>query len=398
MSVSTVAIEETASITARRPIVAFVNDDVSASALRTGLEGTEHEFETKRGDIRNLIRLMQSETEFHSVVADISGVPDPLDALEDLRRVCPPDVMVALVGENTDIAFYRRVLDLGVREYLHKPLTRDHVQLLLRPKLVGDTLDEASRGGHVIAICGAQGGAGATSIAVNLALQLADTTRAKVALLDLHLQNGEGAVMLGVQPGPGLRMALEDPMRADTLFLERAAIDVNERVKLIAAIEDLDAELEITEAGVRHVLGLLRQRFNFIIVDVPVPLSPAIKSVISLSRHVLVLLEAEVTGLRNAVALREAVTTIAGKNRVFTVLNRSNRPGGLAMASIVHGLGSKPDIVIPDLGRKMTEAVNQGVPAFHKVAALRRCLSPVVREISGVKTESRSLLSRMFSR
>ena len=95
MSVSTVAIEETASITARRPIVAFVNDDVSASALRTGLEGTEHEFETKRGDIRNLIRLMQSETEFHSVIADISGVPDPLDALEDLRRVCPPDVMVA---------------------------------------------------------------------------------------------------------------------------------------------------------------------------------------------------------------------------------------------------------------------------------------------------------------
>ena len=46
---------------------------------------------------------------------------------------------------------------------------------------------------------------------------------------------------------------------------------------------------------------------------------------IALSRHILVLLEAEVTGLRNAHALRTAVTNIAGKNRVFTLLNRANR-------------------------------------------------------------------------
>ena len=47
--------------------------------------------------------------------------------------------------------------------------------------------------------------------------------------------------MLGVRPGPGLRIALENPMRADTLFIERAAIEINERVRLISADEDLDA-------------------------------------------------------------------------------------------------------------------------------------------------------------
>ena len=118
-------------------------------------------------------------------------------------------------------------------------------------------------------------------------------------------------------------------MRADTLFLERAAIEINDRVCLISADEELDAELHITEAGVRHVLGLLRQRFNYIVVDVPVPFPPSIHPVITLSRHVLVLLEAEVTGLRNAHALRAAVTNIAGKDRVFTLLNRADRAGGL---------------------------------------------------------------------
>ena len=128
-------------------------------------------------------------------------------------------------------------------------------------------------------------------------------------------------------------------MRADTLFIDRSAIDINERVKLIAADEPLDTELQIIEAGVRHVLGILRQRFNYIVVDVPVPVMPVLHPVIALSRHVLVLLEAEVTGLRNAHALRTAVTGIAGKNRVFTVLNRANRAGGLPTETIVRGLG-----------------------------------------------------------
>jgi pilus assembly protein CpaE len=282
-------------------------------------------------------------------------------------------------------------------EYLPRPLTRDMVLDQLRPKLLGEAVSgQADRGGHVVSICGAQGGAGATSIAINLALQLAETTKAKVALLDLHLQGGEAAVMLGLRPGPGLRIALENPTRADTLFIERAAIEVNERVSLISADEELDAQLNITEAGVRHVLGLLRQRFNYIVVDVPVPFSASIHPVITLSRHVLVLLEAEVTGLRNAHALRAAVTNIAGKERVFTLLNRADRAGGLPRAMMAKALGAEPDMVIPDLGKGMTQAVNLGVPALKHVKALRRHLAPIVREITGVGAQQKGLLSRLF--
>ena len=305
---------------------------------------------------------------------------------------------MAVIGENREITFYRELMELGLTEYLPRPLTRDMVLDQLRPKLLGDVAPgPTDRGGHVISICGAQGGAGATSIAINLALQLAETTKAKVALLDLHLQGGETAVMLGVRPGPGLRIALENPMRADTLFLERAAIEVNERVCLISADEELDAQLDITEAGVRHVLGLLRQRFNYIVVDVPVPFPPSIHPVITLSRHVLVLLEAEVTGLRNAHALRAAVTNIAGKDRVFTLLNRADRAGGLPRAMIVKALGAEPDMVIPDLGKGMTQAVNLGIPALKHVRKLRRHLAPIVREISGVGAERKGWLRRLLA-
>lgn len=387
--------EEIASVVARNRVVCFVNDELSAVALRKGLEGAN--LAIRRGSIRNAIKMLETDTELFALVTDISGIDDPFAELDRLASVCPPDVRVALIGDNREITFYRQLMDLGLTEYLPAPLTRDMVLDQLRPKLLGDVAPgQADRGGHVISICGAQGGAGATSIAINLAMQLAETTKAKVALLDLHLQGGETAVMLGLRPGPGLRIALENPMRADTLFLERSAIEVTDRVSLISADEDLDAQLDITEAGVRHVLGLLRQRFNYIVVDVPVPFPPSIHPVITVSRHVLVLLEAEVTGLRNAHALRAAVTNIAGKDRVFTLLNRANRAGGLPRATIVKALGAEPDMVVPDLGRKMTEAVNLGIPALKHVPGLRRHLAPIVQEITGLGAERKGRLRRLL--
>lgn len=387
--------KETTSVVTRNRIVCFVKDELSAAALRKGLEGSN--LSIRQGSIRHAIRMLETETDLFALVTDISGIDDPFTELERLAGVCPPDVRVALVGESREITFYRALMELGLTEYLPKPLTRDMVLDQLRPKLLGDAATgPADRGGHVVSICGAQGGAGATSIAINLALQIAETTKAKVALLDLHLQGGETSVMLGVRPGPGLRIALENPMRADTLFLERAAIEVNERVSLISADEDLDAQLDITEAGVRHVLGLLRQRFNYVVVDVPVPFPPSMHPVINLSRHVIVLLEAEVTGLRNAHALRAAVTNIAGQDRVFTLLNRANRAGGLPRATIVKALGAEPDMVIPDLGKGMTQAVNLGIPALKHVSGLRRHLAPIVREISGVGAERKGRVRRLL--
>ncbi|MFB6464489.1 AAA family ATPase [Bradyrhizobium tunisiense] len=387
--------QETTSVVARNRIVCFVNDDISAGALGKGLEGSN--LTIKHGNIRNAIKMLETDTDLFALVTDISGIDDPFPELERLAGVCPPDVRVALVGDNREITFFRQLMDLGLTEYLPKPLTRDIVLDQLRPKLLGAVSHvPADRGGHVVSICGAQGGAGATSIAINLALQIAETTKAKVALLDLHLQGGETAVMLGVRPGPGLRIALENPMRADTLFLERAAIEINERVSLISADEELDAQLDITEAGVRHVLGLLRQRFNYVIVDVPVPFPPSMHSVIELSRHVVVLLEAEVTGLRNAHALRTAVTNIAGKDRVFTLLNRADRAGGLPRATMVKALGAEPDMVIPDLGKGMTQAVNLGIPALKHVRKLRRHLAPIVREITGIGAQRKGRLRRLL--
>ena len=105
--------------------------------------------------------MLETDTDFLALVADIANVADPFTELQRMSRVCPADVRVALIGESTEISFYRVLMELGVSEYLPKPLTRDMVQTQLRPKLFGDAApNPTERGGHVISICGAQGGAG----------------------------------------------------------------------------------------------------------------------------------------------------------------------------------------------------------------------------------------------
>jgi pilus assembly protein CpaE len=367
-------------------VVAFVTDDASMAALRVGLLPLAEELDIRRGTVRQAIRFFEKQVAAQAVVVDVTGIEDAQATLDDLARVCPPDVQVFVVGENTDITFYRLLVhDLGVTEYLPKPLTRDSIQRLLLPRLSGGGAEPAAgRGGHVVAVCGARGGVGATTVAVSLALELADIAKAHVALLDLHLQGGTAALMLSGRPGPGLRIALEDSERADSLFLERTAIAVEPRLRLIAAEEPLGAILQVSSGGVARVLDLLQRKFNYVVVDLPMPVPQEMNWAVVMARQVVVVMGPDVASLRDAQAIRQFVIGTTGTDRVVTVLNRADAKGGLASSLVERGLGGKPDAVIPDLGRRMIEAVSLGVPALRRVPALGRHMAGLVREITGL--------------
>src|SRR5260370_42071989 len=93
--------EETTSVVTRNRIVCFVNDDLSAAALRKGLEGGS--LEVRRGTIRNAIRMLETDTELFGLVADISEIAHPITELERRSRVCPADGRVALIRATAEI-------------------------------------------------------------------------------------------------------------------------------------------------------------------------------------------------------------------------------------------------------------------------------------------------------
>ena len=386
---------------AEKNVVAFVSDEESATALRQGLAPYEGAVNVTIGNIRHAIRHLEKTSVSGMLIVDVEGVEHPEAALDDLARVCPPDAQVVVIGDSTEIRFYRRLVsDLGVTEYLPKPLTRESVHQLFSQHLSGGHgASPATRGGKVVVVCGARGGVGSTTIAVALAHELSRITKGHVSLLDLHVQNGSTAVMMGGRPGQGLRIALEDPTRADALFLERTAFDVNERLRLVAAEEGFEITPELSEAGVGRVLELLRRKSNYVVVDLPIPPPRPMLRVLAVARQVVVVLKPDVTGLRDAKAVRRLVIAATGSDRVVTVVNRSNEPGALSLALIREGLGTKPDATIPDLGKGMVQALNLGVPAVKHVPALRKYLAAILLEVAGIRPKGvRGVFSRMFAR
>ena len=194
-----------------------------------------------------------------------------------------------------------------------------------------------------------------------------------------------------------MRMALEDAERADALFLERTAISIGPRLQMIAADEPYDAEPQVTAAGVSRLVSLLQRKFNFVVIDMPVPLPLVMSPAVALARHVVVVMGPDVLSLRSGKALRAWATGLTGTNRAITVINRADSKGSINSKLVEKALGSRPDILIPNIGRKMIEAVNLGVPAVQHVPILKRHLLPLVREVSGLaQSRGGSIIRRFF--
>ena len=376
--------EPTAGTLDRLAVLGFATDEASESALRGGLSDIADTLQIKRGDIKACIRLLEREGTPRVLVVDVSGLDEPMRALDELAGVCTPDVRLLVIGERNDVGFYREITrDLGAAEYLFKPLTRDNVASLFGPHIKGlASQPVADRGGKIVTVSGARGGVGATTIAVNLAVHLAETTRGHVALLDLNLRSGTAAMMLGVQPGAGLRVALEHPERADALFLDRVATPVGERLRVLGAAEPFESEPVMTQPGIERLLKLLRSRFNTIIVDLPLPPTGAERYVFATARQRIIVLAPDLASVRDAVAAQRMVAALNGSSRTLMVVNRATLGGGLKANLIQEGLGVAPDCVIPEIAG-VPRSANLGKPALHECAPFKKALEPLAIEVSG---------------
>lgn len=145
----------------------------------------------------------------------------------------------------------------------------------------------------------------------------------------------------------------------------------------------MDADPAPTAAGIKQVVKLLRQRFNVIVIDMPMPPSVAEREALLLSRQALLVLNPEVASLRDAQQMKRLINTQIGGGRVLTILNRANMPGALSLDMVKQGLGVKPEVIIPDLPKVIVRATNLGKPAVHDCQQLRRALMPLTQEASG---------------
>ena len=266
----------------RPPLAGFISDAKSEDAIREGLQDlTTDALDLRRGGIRAAIAAMQRQATPKILIVDVSGEERPLSALGDLANTVEPDVCVLVIGEIDHVDFYREVTrSMGASEYLAKPLTRDAVARHFGGFLGGQVRQgqDVALGGRAVSVTGVRGGVGATTIAVNLAWNLGVAMHRHTVLVDPDIHLGAAAFLLNVQPGVGLRMALETPERIDALLAERAAQPAADRLHILASEEKPSVIANHAPGAAATLVEALRRRYNFIIADVP--FAPDRKSVV----------------------------------------------------------------------------------------------------------------------
>ncbi|MBC7802221.1 MAG: hypothetical protein H7Z10_16525, partial [Gemmatimonadaceae bacterium] len=202
----------------RATCIAFVNDGPTEQALQEGLADIiPGGIDTRRGGIQAAIAALQKISTPRVLIVDVAGTEAPLSMLEALSNVVEPHVCVLVVGDSTGQDFYREVTrGVGAMEYLAKPLSRGAVAQHFGPLALGRAPTGAEAlGGRLITVTGVRGGVGATTIATNLAWHFGVTVRRHTVLLDPDLYLGTSSFLLNVEPGRGLRTALQAPERLD---------------------------------------------------------------------------------------------------------------------------------------------------------------------------------------
>ncbi len=125
----------------------------------------------------------------------------------------------------------------------------------------------APRGGRMVALSGARGGVGATTLASNLAWFIGTALHRHTVLLDGELHTGTVALNFNLRFNNGLAVALQSPERVDQLLLERSTQSAGDRLHVLAGQENLDSALDYQPGSAGPLIEALRTRYNFVVAD-----------------------------------------------------------------------------------------------------------------------------------
>jgi pilus assembly protein CpaE len=330
--------------------MAFVVDGQSEASLKACLPNLSFPNATiTRGGIAGAIQHLGAERSPECIIVDISGADMPASQMHDLAELCEPGVTVIAIGDRNDVGLYRDLVKAGVTEYIVKPVTPQLLAKALSPLPAAPEGSPISRKlGTVVAVVGARGGVGTTTLAINLAWFLADRQHRRILLLDLDLQNGDCALALNLRPTPGLREALTSPLRIDNVFLDRVVAVHSERLFVLSAEEPLRVDVEFEAEAVETLVRALRTQFHYVIADVPrIPAAPFRRALDTADIRVIVA-DQTLRSVRDAVRLRDALGDGDAAHRNLLVVNRSGEGGRQALTlEEMAKVELRPKVVIP---------------------------------------------------
>ncbi len=275
---------------------------------------------------------------------------------------------IIMLTANEEIQDKVAGFEAGTDDYLTKPVNPTELELRIKALMARSRVAQtvtSSAEAVVISVFSLRGGAGTTTVAVNLSAALTALWGVEVALLDLALKNGHCALMFNLKPKytlSHLAQWQDDDLGIETI--EQLLLAHKCGVKLLPAPRSpADAEL-ITPAVIDKVWPYLRSSHPFVVVDAGSNLIEPALTAIERSHYVVLLLTPELASLKAAVDAMYVFKQLGfDMNRFMPVINTIFPGDGLPRKNIEAALKQKSIAVIPNNQSAFIKAINSGQPS-----------------------------------
>lgn len=265
------------------------------------------------------------------VCADFDGdVQTLVGFAAEVNAVSPHSALVALyrpetLGGNAEARFVIDAMRGGVDDVLRRPISGTDLQgLLERRATARQALDTRPAAGTVITCVGCKGGVGKSTLAVNLACELARRAPDQVLLVDASLQLGVCSMLLDLEPSVSLVDALRERHRLDATMLRQLALPHSSGVRLLPAPPDAIEAAEIDPDGLARLLSGARRAFDYIVVDTFPLLDGNVMAALDLSDEVLVVMQGTVPDVVGSRAFLRVLGRLGiGPDRRRVIVNRT---------------------------------------------------------------------------
>jgi len=216
-----------------------------------------------------------------------------LASLDRLLETAGRDTRIVVIGAVNDVALLRELAHRGVDQYLVWPVTAD--------ELVGAAcgLFAAVDKARVIAVVGARGGIGASTVARNLAWCIAERQRARVTLVDLDLPFGTAAFDFKLEPLRSLADALAANAWANDVALECVGVRRSQRLTILPAPATPHCTNDLETETVAGLIAAARRLSTFVVLDLPHQWSPWVKHALVGADEVVLVSSPDLASLRN---------------------------------------------------------------------------------------------------
>ena len=294
------------------------------------------------------------------VVESMSARAELMANLDMLAESCDSGTKVLVIGHENDIALYRALISRGVSDYVVAPFPIleliQHVSHLYTAT-VGANL------GRLIAVMGAKGGVGASTVAHNLAWSISTSLETQTVIADLDLAFGTAGLDFNQDPPQGVAEAVFSPERVDANLVDRLLSKCGENLHLLAAPATMDRPYDLQELALEPVFDVLRATTPCTVLDIPHQWTSWVRHAPTSADELVLVAKPDLANLRNARAILEVMRAARPNDRTpKIVLNNIGAPRRpeIAAAEFAKAIELEPVAAFPFDAKIFGTAANNG--------------------------------------